>query len=252
MDYEGVLVFDDTILCVGSQDDCPPDNYPDYYRIKISNEIRSYPLQLRNGVVRAYDGLMFGTRDALFVYRAGVILSITAPITPASGDSSNIGFLQGPDVALNIGILHRTKGASVSTQIAMLRSLLLDHDDSPRGKRFRAVYDGAFPLVVDCKNADVIASLLAFKAEIEAQSNVSMKLTIMGGAEAHLLAPELATADVGVIVSPVRSFPFSWEGRHILPGPPLTKDNVLTTLIKSNVTVGIGHRNINEPLLLTA
>ncbi|KAL4063424.1 hypothetical protein J3A83DRAFT_4090850, partial [Scleroderma citrinum] len=87
------------------------------------------------------------------------------------------------------------------------------------------------------------------KAEIEAQSNVSMKLTIMGGAEAHLLAPELATADVGVIVSPVRSFPFSWEGRHILPGPPLTKDNVLTTLIKSNVTVGIGHRNINEPLL---
>ena len=132
---------------------------------------------------------------------------------------------------------------------------------------------GTLTLVVHAKNADIIASLVALKAEVEAQSNVPMKLTIMGGAEAHLLAPELAEANVGVIVSPVRSFPFSWEGRRMwvvfslyphgltflivlcatnsLPGPPLTKDNVLTALIKNNVTVGIGHQGVGEVAMLT-
>lgn len=93
---------------------------------------------------------------------------------------------------------------------------------------------------MDAKNADIITSLLALKAEVEAQSNVPMKMTIVGGTEAHLLAPKLANANVGVIITPVRSFPFYWEGCRALPGPPLTKDNVLTTLIKNNVTVGIG------------
>jgi len=132
---------------------------------------------------------------------------------------------------------------------------------------------GALRLVVYAKNADIIASLVVLKAEVEAQSNVPMKLTIMGGAEAHLLAPELAEANVGVIVSPVRSFPHSWEGRRMwvvyslyprgltlpivlyatnsLPGPPLTEDNVLTALIKNNVTVGIGHQGVGELATLT-
>jgi len=90
-----------------------------------------------------------------------VTSSITAPIISESGDSLNVGFPQGvstffslgakhkvehgaiiePDVALHISILHRSTGASVSVQIATLRSLLLNHDDSPRGKKFRAVYD---------------------------------------------------------------------------------------------------------------
>ena len=139
----------------------------------------SVPGTFNDDIVRAYDGLMFGTRDALLVYfqlssalhtlttnlslayRAGVASSITAPIITESGDSSNIGFLQGvgtffslgakhklehgavieSDVALHISILHRSTGASISTQIATLRSLLLNHDGSPRGMKFRAVYD---------------------------------------------------------------------------------------------------------------
>ena len=132
---------------------------------------------------------------------------------------------------------------------------------------------GTLTLVVRATNADIIASLVALKAEVEAQSNVPMKLTIMGGAEAHLLAPELAEANVGVIVSPVRSFPLSWEGRRTwvvsslyphglilliildatnsLPGPPLTEDNVLTALIKNNVTVGIGHQGFGELAIMS-
>ncbi|KIM54979.1 hypothetical protein SCLCIDRAFT_135619 [Scleroderma citrinum Foug A] len=302
---EGVLVFNGTIVCTGSRDECLPDNYSNYHRIKdlqggsimpaltsvgtalglqeIAMErttsdgpvndprLGSVPGTFNDGIVRAYDGLMFGTRDALLAYRAGVTSSITAPIITESGDSSNVGFLQGvstffslgakhklehgaiiePDVALHVSILHRSTGTSVSAQIATLRSLLLNQDDSPRGKKFRAVYGGTLTLVVRATNADIIASLVALKAEVEAQSNVPMKLTIMGGAEAHLLAPELAEANVGVIVSPVRSFPLSWEGRRTLPGPPLTEDNVLTALIKNNVTVGIGHQGFSELAMMS-
>ena len=101
-DDEGVLVFNGTIECVGSLGECPPESYPDYYRIKdlergsimpaltsvgtalglqeIAMErttsdgpandplLGSVPSIFNNGVVRAYDGLMFGTRDALLVY----------------------------------------------------------------------------------------------------------------------------------------------------------------------------------------
>lgn len=99
--------------------------------------------------------------DSSVAYHAGVTSSITAPVTPASSDGSNVGFLQGistffslgakhklergaiiePDVALHVGIVHRSTGASISTQIATLRDLLFNHDDSPRGKKFRAVYN---------------------------------------------------------------------------------------------------------------
>ncbi|KAG6332265.1 hypothetical protein ID866_6822 [Astraeus odoratus] len=304
-DDEGVLVFNGTIICIGSRYDCPLDEYPDYHTKDLQRGsimpaltsvgtslglqeialerstadgpvndplLDSMPSVFADGVIHAYDGLMFGTRDALLAYRAGVTSAITAPITPASGgDSMNVGFLQGvstflslgakhkleggavvrQDAALHVGILHRSKGASISTQIATLRNLLFRHDKSHRGQLFEAVYNGTLTLAVDAKNADVIASLLALKAQVEADSKVPMKLTIVGGAEAHLLTPELASANVGVIVAPVRSFPFYWEGRRALPGRPLTKDNVLTTLIKNNVTVGIAPQGVEEVVMLT-
>jgi len=40
-------------------------------------------------------------------------------------------------------------------------------------------------------------------------------MTIIGGEEAHLLAKELAEADIGVILVPVRPFPGSWESRRM-------------------------------------
>lgn len=46
-----------------------------------------------------------------------------------------------------------------------------------------------------------------------------IKLTIIGGAESHLLANELAEADVGVIVTPPRSFPYDWDNRRMWVKP---------------------------------
>lgn len=64
-------------------------------------------------------------------------------------------------------------------------------------------------------NADAIATLLVLKAEVEGHTGVPLKLTLTGATEAHLLAAELGAARVGVIVNPVRPFPYTWEMRRM-------------------------------------
>ncbi|EIW83128.1 hypothetical protein CONPUDRAFT_164126 [Coniophora puteana RWD-64-598 SS2] len=218
-------------------------------------------------ITRAVDGLQFGTRNALLAYRAGVTSAITAP--------SSHGFLGGLSAHLSLGSKHRldngaviqdiaavhvtvghTEGASpsISTQIAALRNLLTGKHVGERGEYFEAVAEGSIPLVVNAKSADVIASLLALKKEVENQSQTGAKvhMTIVGGAEAHLLARELAEADVGVIVTPPRSFPYTWESRRVLLGPPVTADTTLSILAQHNVTVGLGPQGISEEALISS
>ncbi|KIJ15978.1 hypothetical protein PAXINDRAFT_99322 [Paxillus involutus ATCC 200175] len=214
-------------------------------------------------IIRAVDGLMFGTRDALLAYRSGVSTAVTSPISDGLLGGLSTHFSLGAkhrlereavleDVtAVHVAVLHRTGGASVSTQIAVLRRLLLGPYTGERGARFEAVVKGELPLAVDVKNADIIATLLKLKKEVEAASGVLMKMTLIGAAEAHLVAAELAAANVGVIVTPPRSFPFTWEGRRILHGPPVTEQSLITTLFAHGVTVGIGHQGVGEEPTIT-
>ncbi len=65
---------------------------------------------------------------------------------------------------------------------------------------------GTLPLVVNVHSADIIATLISLKKEVESKTGNAIKLTIAGATEAHLLAAELAQANVGVIVTPSRSF----------------------------------------------
>lgn len=89
-------------------------------------------------------------------------------------------------------------------------------------------------------SADIIATLIVLKREIEHHAKSKIKLTIAGGGEAHILAKELGAAKVGVILNPVRPFPVTWDSRRILPGPPLTEESQILRLLKHKVTVGVG------------
>lgn len=53
-------------------------------------------------------------------------------------------------------------------------------------------------------NADIIVTIVHLKQELEAKIGNRIKVTIVGGAEAHILARELADAGVGVILTPPR------------------------------------------------
>ncbi|KZT28937.1 carbohydrate esterase family 9 protein [Neolentinus lepideus HHB14362 ss-1] len=203
-------------------------------------------------LVRAADGLEFASRDALLAYRFGVTKAVTAPI--------NLGFISGLGVSFSTGAAHRLEegaviqevtalhvsightGAtpSVSTQVAALRHLLLDPPKSEVGKWSKKVTQGIKPLVVEVHSADIIATLILLKKEVEAVKSINLKMTITGASEAHLLAAEIAEANIGVIVSPSRPFPTVWESRRILQGPPLTRDSAIAKLLKYNITVGLG------------
>ncbi|KAG9316540.1 composite domain of metallo-dependent hydrolase [Chiua virens] len=190
-----------------------------------------------NEVVLAVDGLQFAGRDTLLAYRAWCnIGDHTSFIPRGAAHALQDGAVIQDTAALHVNIGHSTS-RSVSTQIAALRHLLLDGTgETP----FDHVAKGEIPLVVQVENADIIASLVKLKHEVEAARNVDLKLTVAGAAEAHLLAKELGEANIGVIVTPSRSFPEAWEMKRILPGPPLTEESAITNLLAHGVKVGIG------------
>ncbi|KAI1784439.1 composite domain of metallo-dependent hydrolase [Ganoderma leucocontextum] len=206
-------------------------------------------------LIRAADGLQFATRDALLAYRAGVTTGIVAPQTHGFLAGLNTAFSTAARHKLEKGALVQEAGAvhvaihpvgspSVSTQIAALRHLLLGETTGDVKEWFGKIKRGEVPLVVEASSADIIASVIALKSEVESKLHTSLKVTIIGGMEAHLLAEELGAANVGVILTPARPFPNSWEERRILAGPPLTEKSAVAALVENNVTVGLGIKEI--------
>lgn len=123
------------------------------------------------------------------------------------------------------------QAASVSTQIATLRSLLLGGARGDLGIQVDAVVQvspirwvksariqfvqGTRPLVVEVQNADIMASLILLKKEVEAKTGATIRMTFTGATEAHLIAEKIGKAGVGVVLSPVRPFPVDWERRRM-------------------------------------
>ncbi|KAF8633283.1 hypothetical protein AX17_004458 [Amanita inopinata Kibby_2008] len=208
-------------------------------------------------IVQAVDGLEFGTRDALLAYQAGVTSSITAPTHQGFTAGLSVHFstsalhkMERDAVMKNVAALHvsikHIPDSSISTQFAALRRLLLGSPKGTAGHWFQKVAEGELTLVVEANSADIIATAIILKKEVEIETKGSMKMTIMGAAEAHLLAPELAEAGVGVVLIPPRPSPISWERRRSLPGPPLTQEGAITVLLSHGVLLGVGVEEISS------
>ena len=60
-----------------------------------------------------------------------------------------------------------------------------------------------------------MTSIIKLKQEVEAQSGHSLKLTFYGASEAHIIAQEIADANIGVIIAPSRPYPYAWEDRRM-------------------------------------
>ncbi|EJD36586.1 composite domain of metallo-dependent hydrolase [Auricularia subglabra TFB-10046 SS5] len=215
--------------------------------------------------IRAVDGLRFETRHAQVAYRAGVATAVVAPI--ASGVFSGIsaalrlgethalapGAVVKETVALHVTIArpsasviqasHGLQIPSISTQISALRRLLTDNVQGETGRLFHRAAKGDIPLVITVTSADAMAALLRLKKDLESsRAGYKLRMVFLQANEAHLLAKEIGEAGVGVILSPVRPFPVLWDERRVIPGPPLSKETALTTLLRHNVTVGVGIR----------
>jgi hypothetical protein len=67
---------------------------------------------------------------------------------------------------------------------------------------------------VHTDSADHIATVLQLKREVEAHTKKSLKLSLVGATESHLLAKEISEAGVGVVVLPAKTFPSDWQRRR--------------------------------------
>lgn len=138
------------------------------------------------------------------------------------------------DVAgFHVSIRHFGGQPSVSSQVGALRRFLLEPSKDESAEWFQHIVEastesptcrckssdthrqGKVPLVVEAHSQDIIATLIRLKKDVERIKGTTIKMTITGASEAHLLAAELKKAAIGVIVIPSRPFPTKWEDRRM-------------------------------------
>ncbi|CAG8725565.1 4624_t:CDS:2, partial [Dentiscutata erythropus] len=204
-------------------------------------------------IIYAIDGLKLGGKHLEAAYKAGILTAVTAPLSSKgvfigvsmafeTGGSSD--YDPNPIVKEHVA-LHANIGAefkyttipTVSGQIALIRKALLknlkQHNVFGRAAR------GDIPLVVRTHSKDEIASLIRLKIQIE-NNGGHLKLVILGGTEAHLLAVELSKHKIPVILIPSRPTPKLWTAQHALTGAPITNTTGIEILHANKVIVGIG------------
>jgi hypothetical protein len=182
-------------------------------------------------------------------HRAGVTTVIEAPFSYNLIQGISVAFRTGArhkleagavpqrEVALHARIIHdgTEQNAMVSTRVATLRGLLLqglhEKQDSIYARVVKvcssytqipfiqyfihAQLQSQLPLVISVEKADIMATLIDLKAELESVSNATLHLVFAGATESHLIADEIAKAGVGVILAPLRSFPRLWDQKRL-------------------------------------
>ncbi|WVW81144.1 hypothetical protein I302_103135 [Kwoniella bestiolae CBS 10118] len=211
-------------------------------------------------VTRAADGAVFNGKETFISLRAGITNAITPPlssnifkgysmyITPSSPHRLHPAAMIEKEVAYHVSIGHAPvypvspTGLQISAQIQALFTLLTKEEAeglTPLEKTFQKIARGEIVLVVFVSSADQMATLIDMKKDVEAINDSKMKMVFDNALEAHLIADEIAAADVAVITR-VRGNPVTWDDYRALPGAPLSEDTNISTLRKAGVTVAIG------------
>ncbi|KAL0938299.1 carbohydrate esterase family 9 protein [Colletotrichum truncatum] len=226
-----------------------------------------------SGFSRGIDGLALDNKKLHVALRYGVTKAISAPkfSGQATHSGTSVGFntgalhafekdaVWGEDVALHRTLTLAAKrgdNPSISGAIGALRHTLLEavaSNDTGSDPFSEAVYlkkvvNGELPLILTVHSADTIIAILRLKSAVEealaakSQSSESPKLRvgIIGGAESHLVATELASAGVGVVLAPFQSYSNTWDQRRSLTGAPLTNGTAIDTLLDAGVVTAIG------------
>ncbi|CAG8574681.1 23878_t:CDS:10 [Dentiscutata erythropus] len=210
-------------------------------------------------IIYAVDGLKFGGKHLEAAYKAGVLTAVTAPLSSKSAITGvSIAFKTGarsifnnePIISENVA-LHAKIGTpykddripTVSGQISLIRRTLIKN--LAQQNIIGRVARGDIPLIVYVDSKDEIATLIKLKIHIKNLGG-NLKLVIAGGAEAHMLAIELAENEIPVILNPSRPTPRLWTAQHVLTGAPITNKTGIDILYENNVKIGIGVDLLSE------
>ncbi|KAK3386171.1 hypothetical protein B0H63DRAFT_192708 [Podospora didyma] len=216
---------------------------------------------------RAEDGLALDTKKLHVSYDYGVTKAISAPKFRGGGTQhgTSVGFRTGAatqldskaifasDVALHytldLSAKHGDGTPSLSSAIGALRHKLLqavtDRNETVKDVYSESAYlqqviNGSLPLAIKVHSADAIAAVLKVKSVVETAANSTIRLFLVGGAESFLLADELASAGVGVVLAPIFSYAVTWDQRRALTGAPLTNGTAIDRLLDAGVKTAIG------------
>jgi imidazolonepropionase-like amidohydrolase len=223
---------------------------------------------------RAIDGLQLATKQLKASFAHGVTKSISAPVFRGGGHRGiSVGFSTGALHSLEKGAvwaeevaLHYTltlsakqgKTPSISSAVGALRdslhkaisSKVVVGDSYSEAAFLKEVVKGEIPLVITVHSADTIAAILRVKSEIEAaikstEGFVNSKagkidLVLLGAAESHLVAKEIAAAGVSVVIAPLLAYSNSWDMRRSLSGAPMTNGTAIDALLDAGVLTAIG------------
>jgi hypothetical protein len=235
-----------------------------------------------DGITRAADGLAFGGKQLARAVEHGVTRAISAPGWGSiSGHGISAGFKTGAkhsleddavwkeEVGFHYSLEKDEKTPSMSSAIALLRAKLLDafnpsspSESSPTKKQYeeatylKRVVLGSLPLIIAADSADIIASLISLKSTIEAAmakavlttttAAPKLRFIIIGGAESHLVASEIAHADISVVVAPLLPHAQTWDQRRCLTGAPLTYGTTINYLLDAGVRTAISVEEVWE------
>jgi hypothetical protein len=140
-------------------------------------------------------------------------------------------------VAVHIALGNRARqaglAASISGQLFQLRKWL-----RPTGpSQLEGVRNGSVPLVLHVDQADTMSQALRLVAEVVP----SARLTIFGGAEAHLIVSEIAAAPnvEAVVLSPPRPVPEASFDQDRAPDPLKGEQHAAVTLSQAGIKVGL-------------
>ena len=222
----------------------------------------------------AVDGLTLDTKSLHAAYAHGVTKAISAPAFRGGGHKGvSVGFRTGAKNAVEEGAIfagtaavHYTltpaakqgKTPTLSSAVAALKVKLLDAVQANRSEvrtpdyereDLYMVVEGWMPLAITVHSADIIASIIHMKAQVQKAIELNypligrvpqLKVLIIGGAESHLVADELAEADIGVVLAPPFPYAVSWDQKRSLTGAPLTNGTAIDILHAAGVKVAVG------------
>ncbi|KAG9670364.1 amidohydrolase, partial [Aureobasidium melanogenum] len=222
---------------------------------------------------RAVDGLLLDGKNLFAAYRHGVTKAISAPMADNYAGISlrgvSAGFLTGAKTPMSQGAVFAKEAAvhydftlnakndanpSISSLVADLRHKLLEAvknnetitDSFSEAASLKKVVEGKSALVLSVHSADTISALLRLKSTVESASKTSLRLVLLGAAESHLVAKELAAAKVAVVLAPLLPWAQSWDQRRSLMGAPLHNGTAIDVLLNADVRVAIGVDEIWE------
>jgi imidazolonepropionase-like amidohydrolase len=220
----------------------------------------------------AIDGLALDSKSLQAAYAHGVTRAISAPAYDVGGHKGlSVGFRVNAKHALERNAIFEEQVAvhytltldarrgntpSISSLVNALETSLLtalsdakSNNTKPttlESRSLQRVICGELPLVITVHKADTIAALLRLKSKIDSaiqktsSTNASLRLTLLGAAEAHLLAPDLSASNTSIVLAPPFPYAETWDQRRSLTGAPLTNGTAIDVLHSAGVKFALG------------